>query len=319
MLPTEMEGRFTMWHRPILSCAVCFLAMAGTAHAQSHTHSFGHSGHGGQVGGWHPHAGPQPFPNSHAGGGRFGYRPPTSIGWSAPGLFPFAPSFIVVAPGGFFPPPLMIPPPVFVADPRGFTPAGPQLPPDVIARGLAAIPGNRPADPGRAPGQPPGERGRAPDAGRSNQLVTLGDRLFRNGNLHRSADRYEQAMNANPNAATPRVRLAQIALVRGNYAEAANRFREAQAAEPEWLLNAPDIQAIYAEPGDFAAPIAKLETHLQVHPNDRDGWLVLGAQWYLSGRTRQAADVFRRLTDRAIDPTLTAFLDATATQTPARR
>jgi tetratricopeptide (TPR) repeat protein len=149
------------------------------------------------------------------------------------------------------------------------------------------------------------------DPVRSKQLDTIGDRLFRSGNLKRAAERFDQAMHANPNAAAPRVRLAQVAIMRGNYAEAANRFREAQAAEPGWLINAPDIQSIYGEPRDFAAPIAKLETHLQVEPNDRDAWLVLGAQWYLSGRTRQAADVFSRLTDRQADPTLDAFLAAT--------
>jgi Tfp pilus assembly protein PilF len=154
------------------------------------------------------------------------------------------------------------------------------------------------------------------------QLITIGDRLFRSGNLHRAAERYEQALATDPDSAAPRVRLAQVALVRGQYAEAANRFREAQATEPGWLLHAPDIQAIYGEPADFAAPIAKLETHLQVNPNDRDAWLVLGAQWYLSGRTRQASDVFQRLSDRAPDPTLTAFLDATVpapSPSPARR
>jgi cytochrome c-type biogenesis protein CcmH/NrfG len=102
-----------------------------------------------------------------------------------------------------------------------------------------------------------------------------------------------------------------VELVRGRYTEAANRYREAQAADPNWMAHAPDIQAIYAEPEDFAGPIKKLETHLQIDPADRDGWLVLGAQWFLSGRTRQAADVFKRLADRPGDPTLASFLDAT--------
>jgi len=73
----------------------------------------------------------------------------------------------------------------------------------------------------------------------------------------------------------------------------------------------PDIQSIYAEPADFARHVAKLEAHLQTHPEDRDGWLMLGALWYLSGRTQKAADVFLRLSDRKEDPTLRAFLSAT--------
>jgi len=141
-------------------------------------------------------------------------------------------------------------------------------------------------------------------------LTTFGDRLFRAGNLHRASERYTQAINTDPGVAAPRVRLAQVALVRGNYAEAVDRYREAQIADPNWLIQAPDIESLYAEPSDFNRQIAKLETHLQVQPHDRDAWFVLGAQLFLSGQTRKASDIFLRLTDRKIDATLAAFLDA---------
>lgn len=301
--------------RTVLPWALSLLAIGNPVHAQ---HGHGGFGHGGGYGGsgyggfshshgasWMGHGVPvRPIHSvrpvfspvsfgAHPAKG-FAVAPTVLFGWGPSwGIVPYVPPIVVVAPGSFFP-------------------AGPPLPPQIVARGLDGLPPIR-RDFTRA-GQPaarqPGAARRG-DAARSTQLVTLGDRLFRGGNLHRAAERFEQALQANPNAAAPRVRLAQVALMRGNYAEAANRFREAQAAEPGWLLNAPDIQAIYAEPADFAAPIAKLETHLQANPNDRDAWLVLGAQWYLSGRTRQAADVFRRLTDRPADSTLTAFLDAT--------
>jgi cytochrome c-type biogenesis protein CcmH/NrfG len=120
-----------------------------------------------------------------------------------------------------------------------------------------------------------------------------------------------QAVRANPQSATPHVRLAQLALVRGDYVEAAEEFRFASTAEPGWLINAVDVQSLFGEPADFADALAKLETHLQATPTDRDGWFVLGAEWYLSGRTRQAADVFTRLNDRKPDATLASFLDAT--------
>ena len=114
-------------------------------------------------------------------------------------------------------------------------------------------------------------------------------------------------------SAGPRIRLAQVALVREQYAEAAHRFREAETAQPGWIVTAPDIQGIYGEPAEFAGRLARLESYLQVHPDDRDAWLVLGAEWYLSGRTARAADVFLRLNDpaRKSDIALAAFLDAT--------
>lgn len=154
-------------------------------------------------------------------------------------------------------------------------------------------------------------RSRVESPERVAQLVTLGDRFFRVGNYFRAADRYQQALRADPTAAAPRIRLAQLALRKDEYAEAANLFREALTGEPGWLTTAPDIQSIYGEPADFQAPLDRLESHLQVHPTDRDGWLVLGMQWFLSGRTQQASDVFLRLSDRRGDPVLATLLAAT--------
>lgn len=165
-------------------------------------------------------------------------------------------------------------------------------------------------------GMPPSNRmpnapkARPPNALRSDQLVTIGDRLFRAGNLKRAADRFEQAFRAAPDRAAPRVHLAQVELTRGNYSEAAALLRSAIAAEPGWLPHAPDIQAIYGEPVEFARQIARLESRVLVEPGDRDAWLVLGAQLFLSGRTRRAADIFLRLSDRQGDPALAAFLAA---------
>ncbi|MGE3820708.1 MAG: tetratricopeptide repeat protein [Isosphaeraceae bacterium] len=149
------------------------------------------------------------------------------------------------------------------------------------------------------------------DVAKRDELLTIGDRLFRAGNFKRAGERYLQALRVDPDSATPRVRLAQVALKREDYAEAAQRYRESIAAEPDWLPKANGIQAIYGEPSDFERVIAELESHVLQRPDDRDAWLVLGAQYYLAGRTRQAGDVFLRLTDRKPDATIAAFLDVT--------
>lgn len=126
----------------------------------------------------------------------------------------------------------------------------------------------------------------------------------------KAAQRYTQAIQADPDDAKPYSRLAQVAFARGRYSEAADRLREAQAAQPGWMILADDVQGLFGEPAEFAAEVNKLESHLQANPDDRDAWLVLGAELYLSGRTRRAADVFLRLTDRQPDATLAAFLRA---------
>ncbi len=184
-----------------------------------------------------------------------------------------------------------------------------------MAPGIAPVGGPMPVAPLSRPKVVPVRR---TEPAKSAQLVTIGDRLFRAGNSKRAADRYEQAKRLNPDAAAPLVHLAQIALVRGDYAQAAERFREAVAAEPEFLAHAPNIAAVYAEPADFRKQLSKLESRVLVEPGDRDAWLVLGAELFLSGQTKRAADVFLRLTDRRPDPTLAAFLDA-STPLPAEK
>jgi hypothetical protein len=229
-------------------------------------------------------------------GGGFGYFTPFYLA----GIGPNGPFVIVpppmVGPGGG---PMAPPRPQFDS---GRSRAGP-IPPDA-PQGIKA-----------SPGQSKPKRG---DPVRAGQLVKLGDRLFRAGNQKRAQERYDQAIKSDPHNAAPRVRLAQIALVRGNFAEAAQYLRDAQRAEPGWVVTASDIQAIYPEPSDFSKQIAKLESHLQANPDNRDAWLVLGAELYLSGRTQKASDVFLRLSDRKPDPVLAAFLEATESHPTGR-
>lgn len=147
---------------------------------------------------------------------------------------------------------------------------------------------------------------------RAETLVTFGERLFRTGNFKRAEERLEQAIRLNPYVAAPRVRLMQMAIVREQYPLAASLLREAETAEPGWITTARDVQSLYTDPADFARHLAKLETYLHQHPEDRDAWLVLGAQLFLSRRESKAADVFLRLDEprRKPDIALAAFLDA---------
>jgi tetratricopeptide (TPR) repeat protein len=229
-----------------------------------------------------------------SGGFGFGYGIPYYATAGPNGVFTYAPPLLFMGPGGLAGIPRFVPVPVVVD--RG--PVAPAPPPGF---GGAAV-----AD------QAPNKNTRK-DPARAVQLTTMGDRLFRVGNLKKAEERYHQAARLDGDSAAPRLRLAQVALVREQYAEAANRIREAETAQPGWIVTAPDIQSIYAEPADFARHVSRLESYLQIHPDDRDAWLVLGAEFYLSGRTGRAADVFQRLNDprRRSDAALAAFLDAT--------
>ncbi len=262
--------------------------LVGPARAQ-------HGGHvgGGQVGPMNHQLGGFGMSLAVGGGcgpwmGFYGMGTPGGMFWysAPPGAF--------LGPGGAMP---MIPPGGFpVAVGRG--PLAPPPPPDLVE----AVRERRP--------QPKPTR---KDPAHAAQLVTLGDRLFRGNNFKKAKERYLQAARLDAGSAAPQLRLAQVALVHEQYAEAARRLRAAEEAQPGWIVTAPDVQSLYGEPDDFAEHLARLESYLQVHPDDRDGWLVLGAEWYLSGRSARASDVFLRLNDpkRKPDVALAAFLQAT--------
>ena len=224
------------------------------------------------------------------------YNPPIIVGYGPYGPIFYAPPIVVVGQGGTAP----------IA-------AGPAAPTQINPAGG----GMRLPMPAPQPLATRTSSTRRANHAKAREYVEFGDRSFRGDNTKRAEDRYRLAAKADPGAATPRIRLAQVALVRGRYAEAARFLREAVAAEPGYLLNAPDIQAIYPEPGDFAKELANLEAHLQAEPGDRDAWFVLGAEWYLSGRTQKASDAFQRLTDRRPDLALAAFLDASSPRAAA--
>ena len=257
------------------------VGIPGPARAQR-----GH-GHGG---GAHPHP--------HGGGpgqGVPGGIPAFAFPYfGAVGVSPYVPTVLVMGPGG------------------AFMPYGPMLPPPMPQRGPLL-----PAPPAQMAARWPEDRGKPvaaakSDPARAEQLMTVGDRLFRAGNLKKAEERYQQAVRAASDQAAPYLRLAQIALARGHYSAAASRLLDAETAQPGWIATARDIQAIYGEPAEFARQISRLESHVQSHPDDRDAWLVLGAQWFLTGRTTRASDVFQRLNDphRKPDIALAAFLEA---------
>src|SRR5262245_46554330 len=140
------------------------------------------------------------------------------------GVFTFLPPFFSMGPGGFAP---MIGP---VAGPPGLR-GGPVAPPPPPGWFI-------PVGAGRQQ-NPPVHK----DPARAAQLVSMGDRLFRGSNLKKAEERYRQAARLDHSSAAPRVRLAQVALSREQYSEAAMRLREAETAQPGWIATAADIQA----------------------------------------------------------------------------
>jgi len=298
-----MTTALRWWWVPVL------VSLASPARSQHHHGSAVMVSHGGH--GYHPGGGfgPVVVGGHHAGGG---FGPGVVGGYPHSGFGPGFGSFGNFGYGlgaanygyGYGIPYAYPTPPTIVAVPVAVPQGGGglMLPPPPAGFFADHQPAPRRANPERAKEQ-----------------VLIGDRSFRGGNIKRAEDKYLLAAKADPSAPLPHVHLAQVSLARGDYAAAADRLRDAVtvAGATGWLLNTPDIQAIFAEPADFARQLGKLESHLQAHPGDRDAWFVLGVEYYLSGRSKPASDVFQRLTDRKPDEALSAFLDATNTRTPA--
>ncbi len=198
-----------------------------------------------------------------------GAYPPARIG-IGPGIFVTPPVYGMMIPSPPPPPvPLYIGPAVPVPNPLSVDPMH-QGPTSIDPR----------IDPSAPGPQRPDHPARPVDINnpRALERLTVGDRLFRVGERVKATRRYEQALEADPTLAAGYVRLAQVALARGRYHEAADHFREAQTAEPGWLAFPDDVQNLFGDPADFASVLNTLESHLQTHPDDRDAWLVLGAE-----------------------------------------
>ena len=159
-----------------LGVTILSLLIAGVSRAQ-HGHMHGGGSHHGQgagaplgaVGGY-PGVYAIPYFATVSPFGGFGYYP---VAWM--GGFGNAPL------GSMLPPPMPIRRPVIATPPPRFVGQEPQG-------------ANKPA---RAPSDP----------ARANQSITVGDRLFRAGNLKKAEERYQQALRAAPDLAAPHLRM----------------------------------------------------------------------------------------------------------------
>ena len=252
----------------------------------------GHGGGGGTPGSMSMmsqghHHGSTSFPGA---GNVINYNPGIFYGYGVGGGYGYSPSFFAGSGSnwGFAPIPYSAQTGLAwnfmdgVAPPGG--PGGLMLP---------ALPNN---------GLRPASRPTRSSPARSKELVELGDRSFRGGNTKKAQDRYLLAIKSDPTSVTPHVHLAQLALIRGKYKEAADSLRAAVAvgAGTGWLANAPDIQSIFGEPADFAKKLAEARiAPPRLIPGDRDAWVRPRVRNITSrAGAKLAADVFQRLTDR---------------------
>jgi len=215
------------------------IILAAPAWAQGgHGHQGGSTTSGHHMDGHHG-GGPGNFPGA---GHVINYNPGIFVNYGVGGGYAYSPSLFVF--GQSWGPPGL--PPVPFIEPTGLA----------FNLGGAGAPGGLmlPSPPREFSGQA-ATRPRRPNPARARELVELGDRSFRGDNTRRAEDRYQQAIKADPAAVAPHVHLAQIALIRGHYTEAADHLRSAVAtgAGSGWLANAPDVQSMFSEPGGSAS------------------------------------------------------------------
>ena len=116
-----------------------------------------------------------------------------------------------------------------------------------------------------------------------------------------------------PDLAKPRFRLAQIAMMRGQYAAAADADSRGRNRAAGLDRQRPRYPGPLRRAGRFRQQRgAARDSSCRPIPTTAMRGSSWAAEWFLSGRTTKAADVFKRLNDpnRKPDVALAAFLDA---------
>jgi tetratricopeptide (TPR) repeat protein len=113
--------------------------------------------------------------------------------------------------------------------------------------------------------------------------LRLGDLFFSQGEFEKAADAYRNAVEAEPEAAAPRIALGETLFVLGQIEEAAVHLRKALEIDSTWLESSANRREAHADPSLFDRRFASLIAHLQDHPFDAAGRFVAGYFLWFAG------------------------------------
>jgi hypothetical protein len=150
----------------------------------------------------------------------------------------------------------------------------------------------------------------------SGQYLTLGDRAFREGRYADAVHFYARAVEFAPEEAVLYLVLSDGLFATGDYHYGAFALRKALELDPTLVSSGIDKHEFYADPREFDAQLAQLESYLADRPGDDDARLMLAANYLFGGRPAAAVDLLgseasaRLLDDDAAGLILQAARDA---------
>ncbi len=188
--------------------------------------------------------------------------------------------------------------PVEVA--RGFRPVRPEEP--APARVPPPVPKPRPDDP-RPPELPRPPRPEATPNAEAKRLLELGKGAFAAGEYGRAAERFRQAAAADPAEPLARFLLAEADFALGRYDDAADALHVGLRLRPEWPAVAFRPAELYgANVADRLEHLRRLDEARVRHPGDPVLLFLSAYQMWFDGRREEARPLFRKAAAVAPDP-----------------
>jgi Flp pilus assembly protein TadD len=145
------------------------------------------------------------------------------------------------------------------------------------------------------------------------QLVREGKNAFLDQAYGLAALRFRQAAVVDRANALPRFLLGQALFALGKYREAAVAIQEGLDLDEAWPKKPfqPRRELHKGNEAEFTQQLKDLEGALAKNPENRFFLFLLGYQYWFDGRQKEAAPLFRRARDLAVDPTyIDRFLKA---------
>ena len=151
-------------------------------------------------------------------------------------------------------------------------------------------------------------------AEREKKLIMGGLEDFEKGDYEEAARSFLQAAMANPDNIDALLAYAVARFATGDYAVSAIAIRRGVGKFPGVVNAAFDVRDRYGQPEDFEPHLIRLEQFVQTHPEDVDGWLVLGFIRHFSGQRELSARTFQLVLRLSEDDVALAeiFLNAEA-------
>lgn len=143
------------------------------------------------------------------------------------------------------------------------------------------------------------------------KFVEYGDRQFKRGDYRQAAERYRKAQTQAPDVADVYFRIGFAEMGAGKYVEAVSAIRDGLALKPDWPNSGFVLEELYPTAESKREVFRQLHAYLEKNPNDADAQYLLAVLQHFDGQSEAAEVRFRRVVElTGVDTHARAFLPA---------